>query len=217
MLRRMSKQNEINFLLESEKIENEEKIKKQLSEDEKIKLIAEEQKSKKLNNNDNGFMTNKHIASMGHSVDTQEKNSSKYIKCETSHSIWGTNDYKSLDDKKITEDMKTYAMEIEENRKEKRKANLNKINNVPVVTGGQVVFAKKDKKNHSFDTLKQNISIFDNEEFGRIPEKTAGEQTKEINIQKKAEKDESWKNNGKSISSKSITDSLFDSLIGNKE
>ena len=61
------------------------------------------------------------------------------------------------------------------------------------------------------------MSIFDRKDFQRIKEKTGGEKISEEIKNKKNQIDESWKNGGKVVTSKSIKDRFFNNLIENKE
>jgi len=70
-----------------------------------------------------------------------------------------------------------------------------------------------DKESTEFKKSNNNMSIFDSNDFERVPEKTGGEKISEQVADKKAQKDESWKNNGKSLKSSDVTKKFFDSLI----
>lgn len=67
----------------------------------------------------------------------------------------------------------------------------------------------------AFKPSRNNMSIFDSGDFERIPEKTEGEIISEKVAEKRAEVDESWRNNGKSIKSSEVTNRFFDSLLEN--
>jgi len=213
-LQRMSKQNQINFLNIPEEIQEiqENKIE---SENDKIKRIAEEQKSKKINYHDTGFKNDKSIISLSRSAIPETKTNSKYIKCETSDSIFGKKEEKEdifAKNEKQQKEALAYALEIEQQKLEKkRKKDQERMADNPS-TSQKVVFAKEDKKSYSFNDPVNNISIFDNEEFVRLPEKSGGETITETNNKKKNEKDVSWKNSGKNLTSKDFINNLVDNL-----
>ncbi|HUS49095.1 MAG TPA: hypothetical protein VMZ91_02965 [Candidatus Paceibacterota bacterium] len=217
-LQKVSKQNNINFL---NVLGKEQKIKKEIIENEndKIKRIAEEQKSKKLNYHDTDFKNSKSIMSLGHSAIPETETNSKYIKCETSNSIFDSiidkqnekEDIFTKNEKQQKEAM-AYALEIEQQKLiEKRKKDQERMADNPS-TSKKVVFSKEDKKSYSFNQPTNNISIFDDKEFERLPEKSAGENITEINQKKKNEKDVSWKNSGKNLTSKDFISNLVDNL-----
>ncbi len=206
-LQRVSEQNNINFL--SNNIEEPEKnVKKALTQEELLKILTNEQKSKKLDNTDNGLKNSHSISSAGYSLEPQIKSNSKYIKCETSDSIWGEN---KLEEKILPiinkEDRITIALE---KKMRQKKADEKRMIDMPA-SGNKVVFSKEDKKEYSFNSPKGNIGIFDNNNFENLPEKTAGEELTDNNKKNKEQKDESWKNN-RIVSSKSFLDNLVENL-----
>lgn len=73
---------------------------------------------------------------------------------------------------------------------------------------------------HKYDNKlpMRGISIFDTDEFERIPEKTAGDKRRdEIKEAAKAPKDRSWVENGsKSVTSTDIVNKFIDSLLNKK-
>jgi hypothetical protein len=68
-----------------------------------------------------------------------------------------------------------------------------------------------------FRASQNNMSIFDSGDFERIPEKTGGERISEEVSKKRAEVDDSWRSNGKSLKSSEVTNRFFDSLMENME
>lgn len=70
-----------------------------------------------------------------------------------------------------------------------------------------------DVESTAFKASRNNMSIFDSSDFERIPEKTGGEKLSEEITEKRAEVDESWRTNGKSIKSSEITDRFFNGLL----
>jgi hypothetical protein len=61
----------------------------------------------------------------------------------------------------------------------------------------------------TYKSSKSNISIFDNEAFGRLSEKSEGEKLSD-EINKPKQKDESWKNNFGTKKTSNLINSLFD-------
>ena len=68
----------------------------------------------------------------------------------------------------------------------------------------------------NYKNLTNNMSIFDSDDFERLPEKTKGEQITEDSINRKNQKDDSWKS-GKVINSKKIVSEFFDNLLQEKD
>ena len=64
-----------------------------------------------------------------------------------------------------------------------------------------------------FKASQNNMSIFDSSDFARIPEKTGGEKISERVAEEKAQVDNSWRSNGKSLKSSEVQDSFFNSLL----
>jgi len=213
-LQRMSKQNQINFLNIPEEIQKKQENKIE-SENDKIKRIAEEQKSKKINYHDTGFKNDRSVVSLSQSAIPETKTNSKYIKCETSDSIFGKKEEKEdifAKNEKQQKEALAYALEIEQQKlAKKRKKDEERMADNPS-TSKKIVFSKKDKKSYSFNDPTNNISIFDNEEFSRLPEKSGGEMIAEANNKKKNEKDVSWKNSGKNLTSKDFINNIIDNL-----
>ena len=72
-----------------------------------------------------------------------------------------------------------------------------------------------NSENTDFKAAKNDMSIFDSSDFERIPEKTGGERISERVAQERAQVDDSWKNNGKSLKSSEVTNRFFDGLMEN--
>jgi len=64
-----------------------------------------------------------------------------------------------------------------------------------------------------FKPSQNNMSIFDSNDFARIPEKTGGEKISERVAEERSQVDSSWRNNGKSLTSSEVTDRFFDGLL----
>jgi len=223
MLRKTKEQNNIDFLSGNDKITrlsksiDEESKQKEETIKEKTNRVAEEQKSRKLDSKDDGFKLRGSIMSTGYTGEVEIKPNEKYIKCETSDSIWGPGQLK--DKLKIKEDKRDNiqkTIDLEEKMAQQRKADVERSKDI-LATGGEVVSFAEDKTSHKFNTPSHGIGIFDNEDFERLPNKTGGEKITDEVKEKQAQIDESWKNNGKSISSKDVMNRMFDNLTKNKE
>ena len=68
----------------------------------------------------------------------------------------------------------------------------------------------------NYKVSKNSMSIFDTEAFERLPEKTAGEIISDGVQERQSQKDESWKNSGKPVSSKDIGNDFLNNLITEK-
>lgn len=184
-----------------------------------LETLAEQQKAKHLNNKDDGYMTNRHIRSAGSGNITDMGGPQKQAKTETSPSIWDADRLskmqKELDSKSKTR-LEKESLKHKEIEKESERRNLDLAEAI------KHNMEKKpsrlsDHSGSNYKTPTQSMSIFDTKDFERLPEKTAGEQVAEESRQRKAEKDDSWKGNGKSVSSQDVVNRLFDNLTGKNE
>ena len=214
MLQRSGKQNQINFL-ESISSSNSKKdeIRKE-TEDESVRRVAEEQKSKKLNNSDNGLKNSKSIMSTGYNEESVLINSQKHIGCETSNSIFGetTESKMAKKSEELNDNFVTLNVALKQKIADKRTKNLNK-KQVQTASSTKVVFSKNDKETHDFGKISTNMSIFDTNPFEKVPEKTEGEKLAENKI--KTEKISSQKDQ-RPLKSQSLVSDMFDRL-NNKE
>jgi len=213
MLQRSGKQNQINFLESISSIPKKDEIRKE-TEDESIRRIAEEQKSKKLNNSDNGLKNPKSIMSTGYSEESALINSQKHIGCETSNSIFGETTESKMEKKSKgkDDDFVTLDMVLKQKIANKRTKGLDK-KQVQTASSTQVVFSKKDKETHDFGKVSTNMSIFDTNPFENIPEKTDGEKLAENKVKK--EKISSQEDQ-RPLKAKNLVNDMFDRL-NNKE
>lgn len=219
MLRKTKEQNTINFLSGVDEMTRlaDEADKKVVAhkntEKQHLDALAEEQKSKKLSNKDDGLKSARSIMSTGYEGRKEETSSSKYVKCETSNTIWGPGGFKeALKVKEDTRDNIDKTLQLEDEMATKRKADVERSTNVPAA-GTTAVQGSKDRQNYSFKPPSHGIGIFDKEVFDRVPEKTAGETSAEESKARKTQQDDSWKGNGKMFSSKDVLNKLFDSFI----
>lgn len=215
MLKRMSEQNQISFLSQETipDIKKAEDNKQDLS----LSQIIKEQKSKKLESHDNGFMTSKHISSARTGIIGDNGGPSKQIKMESSNSIFDTDKNsaysKELDSKTKTKEAKE---RIAENRRIAEQHRMDElVSNIKdtMTDKGSSVTPASHLSGSNYVKSKNNFSIFDNKDFERVPEKTAGERLSEENVVRRAQKDESWRNGGKSKTMKESVDSFFGDLF----
>lgn len=210
MIQRMSDENKIKFL-ESEGDEKP-SVESAGNPQKTLKQLAEEQKNKKLSNKDNGLMTEKHIRSartgaitdMGGSPDPK-------ISSERSNSIWGANKIRDLPEdsqtrvKEQKEEIATNKRIAEQKRMDTMIEQLKKTDQ----TKGESVSPMSHLSGSKYYSPKNNMSIFDSEEFSRLADKTSGEKLSEDVQKKRSQKDESWKNSGKQLTSKDIANKLW--------
>ena len=153
----------------------------------------------------------------------------KYMKSESAPSIWDNDKLQNLakqaDSRDVIRQEKEATIERSKSMRQEGVDNLvkaladvdqRKASNISPA-GDQIV----SEDSARFTKVTRNISIFDvmeqKPEFARLAEKTLGEKMSEEKAKKSAEKDNSWKNGGKVVSSKDATNRLFDTLNKNKE
>lgn len=219
MIYRMSDEHKINFLEVAKKVEEEKKA--SVAGRPTLKEVAKSQKAKKLSNKDDGLMTTHHISSARTGNISNNGGPTKFTKSESSNTIFDTNKSSRL------------AQEIDsktrvKNEKEaiatnKRTAEQNRMNEL-VASLKQTELSKSATvspvsrySGSNYYSPKNNMSIFDTQEFERLVDKTSGEKVSEENKKRQAQKDESWKGNGKTFSSKDVLNNLFDNLTTKRE
>ena len=215
MIRKIKNEHKINFL---EKEDNFKISKKDNPKIEKtLAQLSEEQKAKKMNNKDDGFMTTRNIRSAISGVIKDDGGPVKFIKSETSNTIWENNKSERLS-KEI--DSKTRVkIEKEKIADNKRIAEQKRMDDL--VSSLKETEQSKDSNVSQLNNFsgskyyspKNNMSIFDTKEFERLAKKSEGERISDENEEKKSQKDESWKNSGKQVSSKDLVNRFFDSLL----
>jgi hypothetical protein len=217
MIRNSKSQNSINFLsgvndspikFTDEEIRN---IEKQTNK------TAEDQKSKKLDGHDDINKQTHSILSSRGAGDTQEiKGSSKYIKCETSNSVFGPGKFKeNKRDEEDPNDKINAVLTAEKIAEQKRQSDAERMKTLPK-KGSAAVFSS-DKEGYSFKNPINNIGLFTDNTFVNLPDKTEGEQLTDKIKKQEAEIDESWKNSNGAFSSKKLVNTLFDKLSNNKD
>jgi len=222
LLRKTKEQGSVNFLSGVDEMTrmadmaDHDKTFQKKSEQQPLDDLAEEQKSKKLSHKDNGLMSANTIMSTGYEGREDEKSPGKYIKCETSNTIWGQGKVKEplkiREDKSDTVDK---TLQLEEQLAKKRKSDIDRTTSLPAI--GTTAVSVDDRQNYSFRPPANGIGIFDTDAFDRVPEKTAGELSAEEAETKKKQPDDSWRNSGKMHSSKDVLNKLFEGLIGQRK
>jgi len=223
MLQRMSDQHKISFL-ESEKYSEAPKKKTEKSK-KTIQQIAETQKSKKLNNkyNGNGIMNGQSIFSARTEIIKDDGGPTKYMKGESSNTVWDNNKTarisqeidsktKTTQDKKVIADNKRYAEEKRMDILVDALKSTNTTKASAINPSGQSSHNGTNYKNKA-----SGMSIFDSEDFQRLPEKTAGEQVSKDNTSRYGQKDDSWRGGAKSTTTREVVSDFFDSLMKKKD
>ena len=207
MLRKTKEQNSIGFL---ENTIEEIQIKAKIDETKSLEKLAKEQKSKKYDGKDNGTTLRHSILSCKSADETEIKGSSKYIKSETSNSIWGNGKFK--ESKIVKEDKIGDAISEQNKLEEKRQEDKKRMESIPVAASEGMITESNIQRKKSLKSPSNCISMFDKKGFERLDEKTNGEKLSEDIKKKNAEKDESWKKNGKAMSSNDMLSHLFENL-----
>jgi len=207
MLRKTKEQNSIGFL---ENTIEEIQIKAKIDETKSLEKLAKEQKSKKYDGKDNGTTLRHSILSCKSADETEIKGSSKYIKSETSNSIWGNG--KFTESKIVKEDKIADAISEQNRLEEKRQEDKKRMESIPVAASEGMITESNIQRKKSLKSPSNCISMFDKKGFERLDEKTNGEKLSEDIKKKNAEKDESWKKNGKAMSSNDMLSHLFENL-----
>lgn len=220
MIRKTNTQNSINFLSEQNKNiedtqpkQNENKI--------DINKIAEEQKSKKMNSKDDGYMKASNVMSANLGAVDDKGGPTKQLKTPISNSIWEPNKVSSnlnkKDNKEITKAEKEDIQKFKKQQKEDGMNELvNNLKNIDTKKGNSVdLFSTTSEPKSQYKSSPNNMSIFDdtNDAFENIPEKTKGEKIAESAKERKNKKDKSWQSNQKSLSSKDLQNKLFDDFF----
>jgi len=219
MLRKVKNQNVMNLFSGEDELtknykEAQDIVQLKNEKEKNIDDVIEEQKSKKLSNKDDGYKTVKSIMSTGiGGILSNDGGSSKASTEGSLNTIWGKKEIKAtLPVKK--ENIAAIELEKEEEIKVKKQKDKERCESIPSFGEGEVFSQKNGENEGSFKFLsgKNNMSIFDNDDFERIPDKTSGEMITEESQKRKEQKDESWKVSTKALSSKDITSKLFDKL-----
>jgi hypothetical protein len=143
----------------------------------------------------------------------------KFIGSESHNSIWNTEKLAELKQSKDNKEKTTEEKQSITNvRASMRKERIDAM--VEGIKSGEqrkdaTVASIDSSDGQSYHAPTRGISIFDSAEFERVPEKTDGEKSAD-SARKPKEKDESWKELHRPMSSKDIVNNLFEKLTGEK-
>jgi len=219
MIQRMSDQHKIHFLDEVKESKNEKKT--GTSSQKTISQLAEEQKAKKLEHKDSGLMTSQHVSSARTGAIKDEGGPSKYVKSESSNTIWD-NDKTAIESQKIDSKTKTIQdkSEIASNKREAEDKRMNDLAESLKSTIQEKASSISPAGMFSGTNYKisdNNMSIFDSKDFMRVKDQTEGEKVSEETNARRGEVDDSWRGGGKPLSSQEITKKLFDGMFSKPE
>ncbi len=219
MIQRMSDQHKINFLdnKESSKkvVESTHTPKKTLSQ------LSEEQKSRKLSNKFDEVMTTKHISSARTGNISNEGGPSNFVSSESANTIWNAdknaNASKEMDNKTKTIQEKAHIASNKREAEDKRMNDLAETLKSTLQGKASSVSSAGILSGTNYKESEKNISIFDNKDFARVQDKTGGEKVSEDIKNRNSQKDDSWRNGGKVVSSKDVMKRLFDGFFTKPE
>jgi hypothetical protein len=214
----MSDQHKIKFL-EKEIAKEDTKIAGE-KESKTLDQLAEEQKSRKLNNKDDGLMTAHHISSARTGEITDIGGPRKFTKSETSNTIWEkdkTANLSAMDNKANTIKEKKQIVSNKRHAEQKRMGDMIEILRSTDQTKSSSVSSLNIYEGSNYKISDNNMSIFDTQDFQRVPKKTTGEILTEETEKRKAETDLSWRDGGKSVNSKEVSSKFFNTLFNNME
>lgn len=215
----MSDQHKIKFLDKkkiSEKVSKSNTVSRRT-----IDQLSEEQKSKKLSNKDNGMMTTQHIFSARTGEITNDGGPSKYIKSESANTVWNSDKISEVSTE-LDSRIKTIQekAEVTSNKRELENKRMNELTESLKSTIQDKVSSISPAGilcGTNYKVSENTMSIFDSKDFIRLQDKTDGEKVSEDIKTKKEQVDESWRNGGKIVSSKDITQKMFDGFFMKKE
>lgn len=182
--------------------------------------------AKKLSNKFEGdnlkSLTNQSIFS-ARTGDISDIGGPKQVQSNATNSIWDSDNIRRLAEKN-----KRTSKEITQDERARLAANRNlaqdqrmndladnlKATDLRKDSGVNAI--PSEAASSAYKSVKQHMSIFDTDDFQRLAEKTAGEKLSERKNVERNRVDDSWRNNGKSTSSKEVMNKLFDNLMGNE-
>lgn len=181
--------------------------------------LGEQQKSRNLSGFNPRTSNGSSIISANADAITDMGGSGKQIKMPISNSIFEPNrnakEAEKIDSKTATQlekaETATNRRTAEQERMDDLVANLQTTDQTKASSVNRT--GTGDVESTAFRASQNNMSIFDSGDFERIPEKTGGEKISEQVAEKKAEVDESWRANGKSLKSSEVTDRFFNGLL----
>lgn len=186
---------------------------------EHLAILSEEQKSKSLSGFNPMTSNGSSIISANAGGITDMGGPQKQIKIPTSNSIFNP-DRNAIEASKIDSktETKIEKEKIATNRRlSEQKRMDDMVESLRTTNQSKSSSAHRtgtgDLERTDFKLSRNNISIFDSGDFDRVPEKTRGEKVSEQVAEKNAQIDESWRQNGKSLKSREVTNRFFDSLI----
>ncbi len=211
----MSDQNKIQFLEKKE--DNSSPEKKEATSEKTLEQVSQEQKAKKLVNKDNGLISSHAISSAMTGQVKDEGGPSKYIKIDTSNTIWDNSKTEKaaeeIDNKTKTQQEKEVIFSNKREKEEKRMAEMAESLKSTIQEKSSSITQSGVFQNSKYINSTNGMSIFDEKDFPRIEEKTAGEKLSDDIRNKRDQVDESWKNGKQSVSPKDITQKMFDNFF----
>jgi len=179
MIQRVSGERQLNILNDALNANN---VKKEIQEDKSSKVATKLQPCKKLDDK-NMVFRGKKVMSAKSGVISDMGGPNKHLGSETSNSIWNTNTLKELKESQDNKQKTHLAKEALKNKRDETKEKqLNQMVNALDSTDTRkdsTVLNKASFKGSNYQISQNNISIFDTEEFERVPKKTHGEKVAE--------------------------------------
>jgi len=177
----------------------------------------EQQRAKKINHKDL-HLTSRSIFSARTGKIKDTGGPARQMNTDSSNSIWDSQKlaklFNTIDSKTKTKQDKEV---ISANKRANEQQRMDEMADSIKSTEQRNASSVSPMSNYSgskYNNPSLGISIFDNDDFERVPDKTNGEIMAEETRKKRADKDESWKKNGRRCNSKTIVNNLFDKLIG---
>jgi len=207
-MRKVKDQSNLNILSGSDELTQISNEAEQVSKNEGMDLskIIESQKSQKLSSKDDGLKSGHSVMSATGGNISNLGGSSKFTGVTSTNSIWGEQKEAVKKEEKIESEFKIDREALEKLGKE------NQPSKVMISNKTTIVSPQPPKSN--YNSPKENLSIFDNENFQRLAEATSGEKLSKDKKERDSQKDESWKNN-RVTSTKEITNNFFNNLMNN--
>jgi len=183
-----------------------------------MQQLAEKQKAKKLNNKDNGLMSSAHISSARTGEIGNQGGPSKYIKSETSNTMWDSDKTSKMAEgsqERVAKEKEVIATNRRDAEQKRMDTLVDSLRGTDQ-TKAAAVSPAGTFSGTNYKTQSNNMSIFDTKDFERLQDKTAGEQVTEDNASRRGKKDDSWRDNAKSITSKELVSDFFNQLMDKK-
>lgn len=197
-------------------------LKKNIKKESKTKDTSWRQleNQKAMKRSAEGDLGKNRILNSGVGGEKNEKNSLNFIGSQNKNSIWNSEKLQALsgtpsDDEKTAQE-KDRVKKVKAGWEKERLDEISKGIIENALDGGVKSANVQDGSTGKRDLPQNNISIFDENDFQRIPDKTSGEKLKD---KPKVAKDESWKKTGKStkLDSTSFFENLLNRLQENGE